>query len=293
MKMKVIFWPCAVFILVSCMAPKTQKKNNETVKKDTFTTSEYAIPVLGKDSVWRDSATRLDTVIGDWHVEIIKRPNNYIIGKGTPYQYADNSLFLTLSRKEKLIYKNKEIRTKDVVGEEGKDQLIYGAPIYASASTMYLNIMTCMPETDVMWNMLYCITPYRKTDLYVMSLEMGEDEAGFINSLSEFFTIYLHQKKIMRPTTMQMHELFNRYCTDHIRHQLETEGAHADDKIILRSQSIDFEHALNTLTIDCDTFSKGAVVKFVPRPHHTDTVFLRVFGSGPFKNEGYKITKIE
>lgn len=250
---------------------------------------EGAYAALGRDSVWRMPPETIDTVMGDWHVRLRRQPNSYIIGRGTDYQVADNSLFLTLECRGKTVWKQREIRTKDIVGKMGVYQLVYATPLYATPATLYLNIGDCEPETDCLWNMLYCVTPGRKPDLYVLDYEMGDEASEFINQLSEFFHLYFHQKQTMRPPTAQMRELFDRYCDNPLRSWIEGDDAYADDQALLQGEQIDFNSALRTLSIVCDSLEAGATVSFVPRQHSRDTLVWRVFGTA----DGQKMTRIE
>ncbi|HEY9542769.1 hypothetical protein [Prevotella sp.] len=244
--------------------------------------------VLGRDSVWRMRPETIDTVIGDWHIRLRRQANSYVIGRGTDYQVADNSVFLTLERRGKTIWKQREIGTKDVIGELGVYQLMYAHPFYATPTTLYLNVVACMPETDDLWNMLYCVTPGRAPDLYAMDHEMGAEAEDFVNLLSEFFHLYFHQKQVMRPTTAQMRELFDRYCANPLRSQLEADDAHADNQWLLQGEKIDFEQALRTIDITCDSLGAGVMVRFIPRQQSADTLVWRVFGTP----DGERITRV-
>lgn len=277
--------------LLGACAPKSVSKRLSGPVNDSLPAAleEGACEALGRDSVWRMPPETIDTVMGDWHVWLRRQPNDYIIGRGSDYQVADNSLWLTLECRGKTVWKQRELRTKDVVGEMGTYQLVYGQPFYATPSTLYLNIVDCMPESDDLWNMLYCITPGRKPDLYAMDYEMGFEAEEFINRLSEFFHLYFHQKLTMHPTTAQMRELFDRYCDNPLRSRIEGDDAYADDQAILQGEQIDFHSALCTLSIACDSLEAGATVKFVPLKHGRDTIAWRVFGTA----DGQKLTRIE
>lgn len=58
-----------------------------------------------------------DTVIGHWTVKATKDSNEVVVGRDN-WAVRDSSVFLTLSYDNKVVYSGKEIRTKDVVGNE-------------------------------------------------------------------------------------------------------------------------------------------------------------------------------
>ena len=60
-----------------------------------------------------------DTVIGHWTVKTTMDSNEVVVGQDD-WAVRDSSVFLTLSYDNKVVYSDKEIRTKDVVGNESE-----------------------------------------------------------------------------------------------------------------------------------------------------------------------------
>lgn len=228
------------------------------------------------DTTYSSPAGVTDTVIGAWRIHLRVEPNELVIDPKSDYPVKDNSAFLTLYYNNKLLCKEKELRTKTFVGKEGECQLQWVEPLFATDNTLYLQAWDCVPETDDCWNMLYCYNLGRKPDLYVLTTEMGDEESDIINSLDEFMTLYLHQKKVAQPTVEQLKPFFERYLHPSLISRLLAGGGHADDELILQGLSpIDYEVALRSLGIDCET-TKTAIVKFKTAKHRKDSVSLSV-----------------
>lgn len=60
-----------------------------------------------------------DTVIGHWTIKATKDSNDIVVGRHD-WAVKDSSVFLTMSYDRNIVYSDKEIRTKDVVGNEGE-----------------------------------------------------------------------------------------------------------------------------------------------------------------------------
>lgn len=241
--------------------------------KDRPTASKSS--TLG-NTLYSSPSSVTDTTMGAWRIHLRVAPNELVIDPKSDYPVRDNSAFLTLYKDGLLLCKNKELRTKTFVGKEGEFQLQGVAPLFTTDNTLYLQAWDCIPETDDCWNMLYCYNLGRKPDLYVLTMEMGDEECDIINDLCEFMTLYLHQKKVARPTTGQLKPLFKRYLRPSLVSRLLAGNGHADDGLILQGlSSIDYETALQSLEIDCDS-TKTATVKFKTAKHRKNSVSLSV-----------------
>ncbi len=70
-----------------------------------------------------------DTVIGHWAIKALKDSNDVIVGRHD-WAVRDSSVFLTLSHDRNIVYSDKEIRTKDVVGNEGEYIMQCGGEVF-------------------------------------------------------------------------------------------------------------------------------------------------------------------
>ena len=261
-----------MLVLVEC----STRNATTATKSDSERLLKTDRPAAVSNTIYSSPESVTDTTMGAWHIHLRVAPNELVIDPKSDYPVRDNSAFLTLYKDGLLLCKNKELRTKTFVGKEGEFQLQGVAPLITTANTHYLQACDCIPETDDCWNMLYCYTPDRKPDLYVLTMEMGDEECDIINDLREFMTLYLQQKNVPRPTTSQLKPLFKRYLRPSLVSRLLAGDGHADDDLILQGlSSIDYETALQSLEIDCDS-TKTATVKFKTAKHRKNSVSLTV-----------------
>ncbi|SFG23023.1 hypothetical protein [Prevotella sp. KH2C16] len=225
------------FVLMLILAGCGTRNATTATKSDSKSMLKTDRSAAVSDTVYSSPAGVTDTIIGAWRIHLRVEPNELVIDPKSDYPVRDNSAFLTLYYNNKLLCKDKELRTKTFVGKEGVCQLQGVAPLLTTDNTLYLQAWDCEPETDACWNMLYCYTPGRKPDLYVLTMEVGDEESDIINSLDEFMTLYLHQKKVAQPTVEQLKPLFEQYLRSPLISRLLAGGGHADDELILQGHS--------------------------------------------------------
>ncbi len=268
--------PLLAMVLMLAFAGCSTGNTTSGIYSDNKGTPDTDKLTASGDTIYNSPVSVMDTVMGAWRVHLRIAPNELVINPKSDYPVRDNSAFLTLYKDGKLLCKDKELRTKDFVGKEGAFQLQGVEPLLATDKVLYLRAWNCEPETDNCWVMLYCYNCGRKPDLYVLTIEMGDDEANIINDLDEFMTLYLHQKKVAQPTTGQLKPLFKRYLRPSLVSRLLAGDGHVDDDLILQGlSSIDYETALQSLEIDCDS-TKMATVKFKTVKHRKNSVSLSV-----------------
>lgn len=66
-----------------------------------------------------------DTVVGHWTLKTTIAPNDARVKRGEN-TFGDSSVFVTLSYDNRSVFINKEIRTKDLMGQEGEYQMYWG-----------------------------------------------------------------------------------------------------------------------------------------------------------------------
>ncbi len=116
-----------------------------------------------------------DTVIGHWTIKATKDSNDIVVGRHD-WEVKDSSVFLTISYDRNIVYSDKEIRTKDVVGTEGEYIMQWGGEVFwVSDSAIYLSFGCFLPDTDDGWNMLYQILNDGTSNIIVLEYEMGVD----------------------------------------------------------------------------------------------------------------------
>lgn len=228
-----------------------------------------------------------DTVIGYWTVKTTKDSNEVVVGRDD-WAVRDSSVFLTLSYGNKVVYSDKEIRTKDVVGNEGEYMMQWGGYVFwASDSAVYLSFGCFLPDTDDGWNMLYQILPDGTSNLSVLTYEMGIDGYCYI---ADFMALYLNEKAV-DASAADFKLLYRYFCTKELAEELSAAT------IPIVSDDTDFRYADRTLQIkNLDDLNGLPLekysfeVKF--KPNHkddnvTDILYMEVDGATN------KISKIE
>lgn len=228
-----------------------------------------------------------DTVIGHWTIKALKDSNDVIVGR-QDWAVRDSSVFLTLSYDRNIVYSDKEIRTKDLVGNEGEYIMQWGGYVFwASDSAIYLSFGCFLPDTDDGWNMLYQILPDGTSNLSVLEYEMGVDGNSYI---ADFMALYLNERAV-GASAADLKRLYEHFCTKELAEELSA------TTIPIVSDDTDFRHADRTLQInnlddlnDLPLEKYSFEVKFKPKPNDdnvTDILYMEVDGATN------KISKIE
>lgn len=228
-----------------------------------------------------------DTVIGLWTIKALKDSNDVIVGRHD-WAVRDSSVFLTLSYDRNIVYSDKEIRTKDLVGNEGEYMMQWGGEVFwNSDSAVYLSFGCVLPDTDDGWNMLYQILPDGTSNIIVIDVYMGVD--GFY-VVADFMALYLNERAV-GASPADLKRLYGQYCTKELAEELSA----ATFPIV--SDNTNFRHAYRTIHIEPQDGFTGLPlekysfeVRFKPNPNDdnvTDILYMEVDGSTN------KIIKIE
>lgn len=217
-----------------------------------------------------------DTVIGHWTVKATKDSNEVVVGRDD-WAVRDSSVFLTLYYDNKEVYSGKEIRTKDVVGNESEYLLQWGGyAFWASDSAIYLSFGCFLPDTDDGWNMLYQILPDGTSNLSVLEYEMGVNGNRYI---ADFMALYLNERAV-GASAADLKRLYEHFCTKELAEEL------AAATLPIVSDDTDFRHADQTLQInnldDLNSFpleKYSFEMQFKPNPNDdnvTDMLYMEV-----------------
>ena len=220
-----------------------------------------------------------DAVIGHWTIKALKDSNDVIVGR-QDWAVRDSSVFLTLSYDRNIVYSDKEIRTKDLVGNEGEYMMQWGGEVFwSSDSAIYLSFGCILPDTDDGWNMLYQILPDGTSNIIVIDVYMGVD--GFY-VVADFMALYLNERAV-GASPADLKRLYGQYCTKELTEELSA----ATFPIV--SDDTDFRHAYKTIHIEPKDGFTGLPlekysfeVKFKPKPNDdnvTDILYMEVDGS--------------
>lgn len=273
-----------VFIFSALIAACTGQSKPDSARQEQQPTEDSV--VVTASEIVRGRVIE-DTVIGHWTVKATKDSNEVVVGQDD-WAVKDSSVFLTLSYDNKVVYSNKEIRTKDVVGNEGEYMMQWGGYVFwASDSAIYFSFGCFLPDTDDGWNMLYQILPDGTSNLSVLEYEMGVDGNSYI---ADFMALYLNER-VVGASMADLKRLYEHFCTKELAEELSA------TTIPIVSDDTDFRHADQTLQINNLDDLNGLPlekysfeVKFKPKPNDdnvTDILYMEVNGATN------KISKIE
>lgn len=220
-----------------------------------------------------------DTVIGHWTIKATKDSNDIVVGLHD-WAVKDSSVFLTLFYDRNIVYSDKEIRTKDVVGNEGEYIMQWGGEVFwVSDSAIYLSFGCFLPDTDDGWNMLYQILPDGKSNIIVIDVYMGID--GF-DVVADFMALYLNER-VVGASSGDLKRLYEQYCSQELVEELYAAT------LPIVSDDTDFRDAYKTIQIEPQDGFTGLPlekysfeVKF--KPYHnddnvTDILYMEVDGT--------------
>jgi len=220
-----------------------------------------------------------DTVIGHWNIKATKDSNDIVVGLHD-WAVKDSSVFLTLFYDRNIVYSDKEIRTKDVVGNEGEYIMQWGGEVFwVSDSAIYLSFGCFLPDTDDGWNMLYQILPDGTSNIIVLEYEIGVDGNSYI---ADFMVLYLNERAV-GASSATLKRLYGQYCSKELAEELSA----ATFPIV--SDDTNFRHAYKTIQIEPQDGFTGLPlekysfeVKF--KPYHnddnvTDILYMEVDGT--------------
>lgn len=220
-----------------------------------------------------------DTVIGHWTIKATKDSNDIVVGRHD-WAVKDSSVFLAMSYDRNIVYSDKEIRTKDVVGNEGEYIMQWDGEIFwVSDSAIYLSFGCFLPDTDDGWNMLYQILPDGTSNIIVLEYEIGVDGNTYI---ADFMALYLNERAV-GASSGDLKRLYEQYCSKELAEELSA----ATFPIV--SDDANFRHAYKTIRIEPQDGFTGLPlekysfeVKF--KPYHnddnvTDILYMEVDGT--------------
>ena len=220
-----------------------------------------------------------DTVIGHWTIKATKDSNDIVVGRHD-WEVKDSSVFLTISYDRNIVYSDKEIRTKDVVGTEGEYIMQWGGEVFwVSDSAIYLSFGCFLPDTDDGWNMLYQILNDGTSNIIVLEYEMGVDGNSYI---ADFMALYLNERAA-GTSSSDLKRLYEQYCSKELAEELYAA------LLPIVPDDADFRHAYKTIQIEPQDGFTGLPlekysfeVKF--KPYHnddnvTDILYMEVDGT--------------
>lgn len=197
-----------VFGLVSCQTHRNNRvcdarKGATEVENNTKEEDDTSRMIIS-------SAEVIDTVVGDWQIYGIKKPNRYKI-EYVPNDYElNNSVFLTLRYRGRVVLKNKEISSHMLSGKPRNYVLSTFELLHVSPSAVYFNFTDDVPEACGFFNFVYCVPAQGKPKLYNVEGDDRADIGYVLTRLSEMFAIYFHEKIYYKATFAELEPLLSR-----------------------------------------------------------------------------------
>lgn len=254
-----------VAIILSCTVGC---KADKTTDSKTIEVVEEAV-----DSIQSILCGRVieDTVVGHWTLKTTIAPNDARVKRGEN-TFGDSSVFVTLSYDNRSVFINKEIRTKDLMGQEGEYQMYWGGGLHwYSDSTIYLTFGCFLPDTDDGWPLLYQIRKNGTYDIITEDYALGID--GY-DIASGFMTLYFSERAA-GVAVKDMKQLFDRYCNEDCATEL------------LNGKTMAIKETEDSSDI---TFPKRFYVRWKPNPNDENVTDEAIIVVDYSKN---KISKIE
>lgn len=180
-----------------------------------------------------------DTIAGRWHLKTSKLANDVKISD-VYTAFMDTSVYLSLSYDGNPVFTNKEIRTLDLMGEEGEYFMAYGGGLkWASDSAIYISFGCYIPSSSFGWDILYQIKPDGQINLITIDYDYGPN--GYL-VIHDFLTLYFSERAVGVPVNA-MRPLLEKFCTPALTDELLA------GRNPLESYSMDYQNAQHTYSV--------------------------------------------
>ncbi|MBQ8672878.1 MAG: hypothetical protein IJ511_02310 [Bacteroides sp.] len=266
-------------LLLSCQLNRNSNRDTAQAGSPMVTTPDEAgqkVPSASSIPVEKDPEEAYDTIAGDWTIRVRRAPNDVVITITPEYRLRDNSLFFTVEHAGQTVCREKELRTGDIVGSEGELKIYGNGTLqHLSSKTAYFHVSCFYPESDVGDFMLYCLSTNGETALYALTMEMGDECSECINQLSEFFTLYWHQRKMGCDSLPEMRSFLEHHCEPSFLQALERGEAHSiAQELFGEPTGMDYEQAIRSVDFRCENHQEGVTVTYSPREGEEPRAFL-------------------
>lgn len=253
-------------LTLSCCSQKNASETRPTIDVDS-------IKALKNRSVTRTAVS--DTICGAWEIKTFMAPNGKVVYNGSVGQ-VDNSAFVTLRYNGKDLMTDREFTTADILGSEGDYAMYTGAePLYIAPRNVYFMFNFYVPETDVGWETLCCVSFDGKISMLYLDSEMGDGCATAATRLSAFFSVFFNERA-KGATIDELKPWIERY--------FDTDAANSilNGDITIDSNVKDYEEAIRSYLTTCisENFTEvtdGKTVvsgKWECSPGVSDSIFL-------------------
>ena len=229
----------------------------------------------------------IDTLVGDWQIYGIKKPNRYKINY-MPNDYEwNNSVF-----RGRVVLKNKEISSRMLTRSPRNYVLSTFELLHVSPSAVYFDFTDNEPGACGFFDFVYCVPAQGKPKLYDVGGDDRADIGYLLTRLSEMFAIYFHEKIHYKATFAELEPLLSSYFTKEVIDEMRKKGARGDEEVLFGRPLQDVERVRKTQNFEDNDEDPWTKMTCAFSKNAADTVALR-YESTPFKeDEEPKIARI-
>lgn len=176
-----------------------------------------------------DSPETFDTIMGPWHLRAEQFYNGVSYNDTIPgevVRYANYALRVNIWKAGKPVFANEVITAKQLMGKYYHPMFLLSSPhsFDTTATTCYLELTACEPETDNCLCFLIAFTPGHPVYTYDKPIDYECSEVGNPNYIVDFLVEYFHELSLATPSRPAIKELLNRHCSPELTKRLLEHG---------------------------------------------------------------------
>ncbi len=203
----------SLIIFVGCNPskhPLPVKPTDSTAIKTDSSVARKAVD----DSQFQNQPEHLDTIIGDWEIHA----QQFFDGKTVELfgvKYANYPYRFQIKKKGKVIFDRLVITTKRLLQVDYKPDYLLNLTgvIHATATTVYIGMDCCIPDTDDMYYTLLAFSADKTFDFYNIYYYLGAEYLWSETDISIFYAMYAHELSRKIPNREAIHQVLNACCT--------------------------------------------------------------------------------
>ncbi|GAB6961887.1 hypothetical protein JCM17724A_06360 [Prevotella fusca JCM 17724] len=201
-------------ILSACCVSGVRKAPTAAQVEDTSAVQEDK--TLKKEDASNENMV-VDTVYGDWHVQIKAVDNKAKVKNSDEFV---KKLLVTISKGGRILFDKKVFTRENIWKGADEDFQVYAASVSDITNTsVYLPISICYPETDDGFTFLLALSKDGSTKVY--PVPMAWDESDMV---TDFYVRYIHECQQKPVDKASLLKLARDYGSSAFVEQLTKEG---------------------------------------------------------------------
>ena len=203
----------SLIIFVGCNQSKHPLPVKPTDSKAVETDSLVAKEAVDY-SQFQNHPEHLDTIVGDWEIHA----RQFFDGKTIDYldvKYANYPYRFQIKKKGKVVFDRLVITTKRLLQVDYKPDYLLNLTgvIRATATTVYIEMNCCIPDTDDMYDTLLAFSADKTFDFYNIYYYLGAEHLWSETDISMFYAMYAHELSLKNPNRQAIRQVLKAYCT--------------------------------------------------------------------------------